>query len=558
MKRPWVRIATVLLLLAAVGAVYLVFLHRGRTLETVPVLPKAKSPVAEIRIPPRPYPLSEGPTLLSYTELSALLASAPLRDPLKTELEQLLTTPFINNEASYRDVTPHRPKISSFGPGLRAVMWNIERGLRLDDIKSVFTSPAQFQGQAEKQGRAVMQELRDEIEIMRSADVFVLNEADWGLKRTNYRNTVQELAIALDMNWAYGVEFVEIDMINLGTEEFRQIEDAEARQALVLETRVVPEKVLALHGTAVLSRYPILEARLEPFKITGYDWFGREKQHVSALEGGKRWTAQTAFQERITREIRRGGRTSLIVTLAVPDLPGGRLTVAATHFESRAMPRIRQIQMRQLLQSLRKVRNPIILAGDLNTTLGNQEPTTLKREVYRRLGSTSFWADKGIKQATGVGMLYDAVKGGLNFAKNLHDPTAKNVPFLGPNPEAALFDLLERFRFQDGTVIDFRGDKQHSINETEGTLANSNQRIGKGFAPTFRVQRTIGPFGTYKLDWMFVKAYLKSPRDSGGPYRFAPHFARTMEDLNYALAEPLSDHSPISVDLPFREPGPSN
>jgi hypothetical protein len=346
-------------------------------------------------------------------------------------------------------------------------------------------------------------------------------------------------------------------MINLGTEEFRQIDDAAARQGLILETRVVPEKVRALHGTAVLSRYPILEARLEPFTITGYDWFGREKQRVSALEGGKRRTAELAFQETITREIRRGGRTSLIVTLAVPDLPGGRLTVAATHLEARAIPGIRQKQMQQLLRSLQPIRNPIILAGDLNTTLSDQQPTTLRREIYRRLGSRSFWADKGIKQATGVGLPYDIVKGGLSFARNLHDPTVKNVPFLGPNPEAALFDLLEGFRFQDGTVIDFRGDQQHTINETEGTLANSNQRIGKGFAPTFRVQRTIGPFGTYKLDWIFVKAYLKNPGDGGGPYRFAPHFARTMEDLNYALAEPLSDHSPISVDLPFREPGAS-
>jgi endonuclease/exonuclease/phosphatase family metal-dependent hydrolase len=557
MKPPRVTVAAVLLVLAAVAVIYVIVLRKARTPETVVVPQNARTAEPDIRIPPRPYPLSEGPELLSYAELSALLDTEPLKDPLRTKLERLLTVPFVNNEASYRDVAPHRPTIRSFGPGLRAVTWNIERGLRLDEIKSVFTSPAQFQGQAEKQGRAVMQELRDEMEVIRSADVFVLNEADWGLKRTQYRNVVREIAAALDMNWAYGVEFVEIDMINLGTEEFRQIEDAGERQALVRETRVVPENVRALHGTAVLSRYPILQARLEPFKVTGYDWFRREKQRVSALEGGKRWTAQTAFQETITREIRRGGRTSLIVTLAVPDVPGGRLTVAATHFESRAMPRIRQIQMRQLLQSLRKVRNPIILAGDLNTTLSDQEPTTLKREIYRRLGSASFWADKGIKQATGVGLSYDVVKGGLNFAKNLHDPTAKNVPFFGPNPEAALFELLERCRFQDGTVIDFRGDKQHTINETEGTLANSNQRIGKGFAPTFRVQRTIGPFGTYKLDWIFVKAYLKNPRDSGGPYRFAPHFARTMEDLNYALAEPLSDHSPISVDLPFREPGAS-
>ena len=459
MKRPGTTIAAGLLLLAAVAAVSLIVVRKARAPETLAGRLKAAIAGSSVTNPPRPYPLSQGPALLSYVELSALLDSTLLTDPLKTKLERLLTVPFVNNEASYRDVAPHRPAIGTFGPGLRAAVWNVERGLRLDDIESIFTSPEQFQGEAEKQGRAVMPELRDEMEVLRSVDVLILNEVDWGLKRTRYRKVVEEFARALDMNWTYGVEFVEIDRINLGTEEFRQIEDAGEREALVRETRVAPERVRALHGTAVLSRYPILEARLEPFTITGYDWFGRELLQVSALEGGKRRTAELAFQETITREVRRGGRTSLVVTLAVPDLPEGRLTVAATHLESRATPAIRQKQMQQLLQSLRKINNPIILAGDLNTSLSDQQPTTLKREIYRRLGSTSFWADKGIKQATGVGLMYDAVKGGLNLAKNLHDPTAENIPFLGPNPEAALFELLERFRFQDGTVIDFRGDK---------------------------------------------------------------------------------------------------
>jgi hypothetical protein len=57
-----------------------------------------------------------------------------------------------------------------------------------------------------------------------------------------------------------------------------------------------------------------------------------------------------------------------------------------------------------------------------------------------------------------------------------------------------------------------------------------------------------------KVDWILVKAYLRNPRDDDGPYRFAPHFARTMASVNYALAARLSDHNPISVDLPFGDP----
>jgi hypothetical protein len=33
-----------------------------------------------------------------------------------------------------------------------------------------------------------------------------------------------------------------------------------------------------------------------------------------------------------------------------------------------------------------------------------------------------------------------------------------------------------------------------------------------------------------------------------------PHFAQTLTDLNNCLPEPISDHSPMTVDLPFREP----
>jgi hypothetical protein len=211
--------------------------------------------------------------------------------------------------------------------------------------------------------------------------------------------------------------------------------------------------------------------------------------------------------------------------------------------------------MEELLNFLKETRNPLIMAGDFNTTLGDTSPTDVKREIYRRVGSSEFWATTGLKYATGVGLMYDVVKGGVNFIKNQNDPTAAKIPVVGPNPEAGLFKLLEEFRFADGTVFDFRGDKGRTVNGTEGTLANSNQRDSKGFASTYQVNRTIGPAGKLKLDWILVKPYIENPRSPREPYRFAPHFALTMREVNYCLKERLSDHNPISVDLPFQEPG---
>jgi hypothetical protein len=82
-------------------------------------------------------------------------------------------------------------------------------------------------------------------------------------------------------------------------------------------------------------------------------------------------------------------------------------------------------------------------------------------------------------------------------------------------------------------------------------LGNSNERGSKGFVTTFALPRTLGVVGKFRLDWVFVKAYLKDDPKSADSYRFAPHFARTMNEANQAFADPLSDHAAISVDLPI-------
>ncbi len=541
MKKPWIVAGVVVA--ALIVAVYL-FVSQ----------PDGAEPSEIAEILEGPYVRSSGPETFSYPELRELFDN-DISPPLAAKLETLLTTPFLSNEAYYGGTRPHQPVVGRIGKSLRLVAWNIERGLELDDIKLMFTSPTGFQQRVQRGGQQVDKRiLEEELAVLRSADVIVLNEADWGLKRTDYRNVTRELAEALDMNWAYGVEFVEVDPITLGTEEFGWIKDAGERRKWVQQVQADQSRLLALHGTAVLSRYPILETQLVPFKFQGYDWFNEEKQRLSEIEKGKRRLAEVLFQETMNREIRRGGRTTLLVTLEVPELPEGRVTIAAAHLESRTKPESRRRQMDELLGTLKDVSHPVLLAGDLNTTLSDQRPTNIKREVYRRIGSKEFWANTGIKYATGVGALYDGVRGGINFFKNQQDPTAKHVPLLAPNPEAKLFVNMEEVQFADGLRFDFRGDTVRTTNGTEGTLANSNQRDNKGFAATFEVDRTLGPIGKYKLDWIFVKSYLSNPRDGSGSYRFAPHFARSMEAVNYALEAPLSDHTPVSVDLPFAEP----
>ena len=511
------------------------------------------------------YVRDSEPQLFSYDELVQLGLNQPLSPELAAKLHVVTTTPFINNEAYYAGARPRPLDVRGLGPTLRVAVWNIERGLELDDILLFLTDKDRFMAKVETERkkaqesghkiRAVaLEKIPQEIEVLQAADVWILGEVDWGVKRTEYREVIRELGDALHMNWAYGVEFIEVDSKQLGTDTFDDKEDEQARQQLLEQFRVDKDRVRALHGNAVLSRYPIREARLVPFKA-GYDWFKETK--ITALEKAKR-KAAILIGEDLLQEVRRGGRTTLFVDLDVPEVSGERLTIASTHLENRAKPKVRRQQMEELLDQVRDAHNPVVVAGDLNTTGSDGTPTSVANLLYKRYGSTDFWTTKGVQWATGVGIVYSASKAAGKLAGYQYrvDPTSANLPGLSPNLERGLFNVVERFRFADGKAFDFRGVRNRTINETDGTLADSNQRLTKGFAPTFVTELIWGKLriAKFKLDWIFVKSQLSSPRDKTGSYILAPHFARTLSDLNNSLPEPISDHSPMTVDLPFHEP----
>lgn len=151
--------------------------------------------------------------------------------------------------------------------------------------------------------------------------------------------------------------------MNLGLEKV-ELEDKEAQADIQKSFDVDKSRYLGMHGTAVLSRYPILKATLRPLPVC-YDWYASEKKAISKLESGRRAGANLAFMERIAREIRRGGRTVLFVELAVPESPTGAVTVVAPHLENKCKSGCRAKQAAQVLECIRGDHNPIILGRDL-------------------------------------------------------------------------------------------------------------------------------------------------------------------------------------------------
>ena len=512
------------------------------------------------------YVRDSEPQLFSYDELVQLSLDKPMSPELAEKLRVITSTPFVNNEAYLNGARPQPLEVPKLGTSLRVAFWNIERGLELDDIQLFLTDKNAFMAKVEKERneakeagkkiRAVdLEKIPEEIETLKAADVWVLNEVDWGVKRSQYREVIRELGKTLNMNWAYGVEFLEIDPKQLGTDTFDDGESEASRQQLLEEFKVDKDRLRALHGNAVLSRYPIRSARLVPFTV-GYDWFQESK--IRTLEKGKRKAAKLIGED-LLREVRRGQRTTLYVDLDVPDAPGHRVTIACTHLENRTKPKIRRQQMLELLNQVRDDPDSVIIAGDMNTTGSDETPTSIQNLLYKRYGSVDFWTTKGVQWATGVGMVYGGAKAAIKITGLQYriDPTSANIPGASPNLGRGLFSSLEKFRFADGKAIDFRGIPARTVNGTGGTLADSNQRQSGGFTPTFLVDLTFGKVrvAKYKLDWFFVKSNLEQPRDTKGSYLFAPAFPRTLGDLNNCLPEPMSDHSPMTVDLPFKEEG---
>ncbi|HEY3453387.1 MAG TPA: endonuclease/exonuclease/phosphatase family protein [Bryobacteraceae bacterium] len=485
-------------------------------------------------------PAVTGPPKLTFEELLRLALNEEPPPALADKLHRLLNEPFISNEAASSGAGPLKPAERGLGPLLRVAEWNIARGVHEPEIEMSLSRTEEFLETARRNRRnngAKLVHIQKELEILRDADVIILNEVDMGMRRSGYRDVVRTLAEALHFNYVYGVEFVELNRLYLGQKHM----NFPASQGNPETFGLDPKRYLGLEGNAVLSRYPIRGARIVPLPPC-YDWFYGEMQQLSDLESARRWSAEKLFAERIRRQVRRGQRMALLVDLETPDAPGGQVTIVAPHLEDYCRPRCRQRQMSYLLDGVKGIANPVILGGDLNTNNHDGTPTSVRRELLKRILNYHFWIRESIYFLAPVpfaGVISTAV----NFVKNYHDPTALNMRILAPNHEKRLFQTSRNFRFADGGAFEFRGRKRRTTGHKGRTLAETNQRAWKGFAPTFVFRRTfLHLVGSYKLDWLFVKPSGQA---------LTPYYGRTLRNLNSALEERLSDHAPITVDLPL-------
>ncbi len=226
--------------------------------------------------------------LAKYATLAELHRSGFFAE-CREELASLLATPEIYHSPCAV------PRIRSF---LRVVQWNIEKGTRYPEI---------------------LETLRWN-EILRWADVILLNEADCGMIRSGNRHVSRDLADALGMNMVFYPAHLELTK---GTGEDLLIEGS---------------NVESLQGNAVLSRYPILEARLVPLPVCFEPYEFHEKRY------GRRNCVWARLQT--------ASRT---------------LWLGSCHLEVRNTPRCRAHQMSCIMENLPGChQDGYILGGDFN------------------------------------------------------------------------------------------------------------------------------------------------------------------------------------------------
>lgn len=450
---------------------------------------------------------------LTYRDLLTLSKVHEPTGELNQKLKKQLNTPYI-----VRSVFSNKEKLTN--SHIRVAHWNIERGRNLYSVVDIFQNPTGFYYKNRSNINVKNHNaFKKEVMTFSNSDIISLNEVDVGVPRTNYKNVAGEIAKSLKWNYVFAPEFIELGDIYSG--KF-----------------VDQEKYTGLHGNAIISRYPIVKAKIIRLP-TCYHWYKSEIRKKSPLEYVRRFGAKKLFEESIfSKEVRHGGRNALVADIKLPN--NQIITVVSTHLEDKCLSSGRYRQLKFLLEDLKDVRTPLVLAGDLNTSNADSSPISVSGELVKRIKDPEY-----LIRQTAVIFIPGAPLGSGVISTlgsrifQYKDPTVLSVPVLFPNKERKFFSYVKNHLFSDGEKFDLSGDNKRSSNGKDGFLANSNERHGKGFESTFEFEapRLIGYF---KLDWIFVK-----PKRN----KFKPFNGQTLKLLNKAYKDKISDHDPLIVDL---------
>lgn len=209
-------------------------------------------------------------------------------------------------------------------------------GLETGGVASCAALPADLTIVAWNAERCLFPQASADLLAPHGPSVVLLSEVDLGMARTGQRHTTAEMAAALGMSYAYGVEFYELGLGGPTERDFCRD----------------PANRLGFHGNAILSSAPFSRLALIRLDTDGH-WF--------AAEHG----AADPDQPRL------GGRMAIAAEIGTR---AGPVCVVSTHLESNADAALRGAQFDALMDAVDGFAPglPVVIGGDLNT--GNHQP----------------------------------------------------------------------------------------------------------------------------------------------------------------------------------------
>lgn len=456
---------------------------------------------------------------LSYSDIQAFSETKSPNVDAVTTLQNTLSTIFYKKTSKYRNTLQHDTLLNR--DYIRVTQWNIERGFHMEQIiKALNDTDKYLTTDIDPNiSKSKLDEIKSQIKILQETDIFTLNEVDWGIQRTDYKNIADEFAKLIGAEYAFITEFLEVSPELVSKNDPEQIKNYKG-----------------LHGNAIISKYPIKGARIIRLPLC-YDWFADERKRLSLAETTRRESSKLTIAEDITTEIRQGSRVALIADISLPNKQD--ITVISVHLENRTQPQCREQQMQVLLDAIQDIKNPIVMGGDLNNFEKSAEPTSLSKIIGHRIQDPVFLGKAAFNYLNPYGFMINSASFTLGAIRKHKDPTVTSIPIILPNKTKKLFNMIHDLHFSDDNHFDFSGTAKLSYKGRDGKLSNSNQRAGKGFVDTFQFNRSFG-VAYFKIDWLFVKPLAE---------HYIPAFGRTLKEFNYSHPHPLSDHNPISVQV---------
>ncbi|MBK7393942.1 MAG: hypothetical protein IPI64_11700 [Chloracidobacterium sp.] len=177
------------------------------------------------------------PELLKFESTPEMEASE-LYAKIRPEVERILNAVAVEDLAQSAGFSLSERDESRTPNGIKALAWNLERGIRFDGIVDALKNH----------------------EKLKDKDLLLLTELDHGMARSGNRNVAQEIARELKLNYAFAPVYVPL------------------QKGSGVESDMDGENTVSIHGLSMFSRYPMINVYAVPLPNGKDKMWGKEKR----------------------------------------------------------------------------------------------------------------------------------------------------------------------------------------------------------------------------------------------------------------------------------------